>query len=69
MKFRYYTKDYNTGVQLQASNFEMLYPVIYFDLCENKNTTTTDPKQLLFHHNLYKAEFELRQVGNKLVVV
>ncbi|KAL9954269.1 hypothetical protein ACROYT_G041784 [Oculina patagonica] len=84
MNYRYRKNDYNTGVQLQTSNFSTLYPFLYFDLRENKENLTNDPKQLIFHYRLnqaanadytifagimYEGEMVLRQVGNELVVV
>ncbi|KAL9981658.1 hypothetical protein ACROYT_G010393 [Oculina patagonica] len=85
MNYRYRKNDYNTGVQLQTSNFSTLYPFLYFDLRENKDNLTNDPKQLIFHYRLneaanaqdytifaaimYESEMVLRQVGNELVVV
>ena len=49
MNYRYCKNDYNTGVQLQPNNFETLYPIVYFDLRENKENKTNDPKQMVFH--------------------
>ena len=46
INFRYRKNDYNTGVQLQLDNFEKLYPIIYFDLRNTKESMTDDPKQL-----------------------
>ena len=84
MNYRYRKNDYNTGVQLQPNNFKDLYPVLYFDLRENKDNMTNDPKQMVFHYRLneaanaqdytiyagilYESEFALRQVGNELVM-
>ena len=83
--YRYRKNDYNTGVQLQTNNFETLYPIIYFDLRENKDNMTNDPKSMVFHYKLneaadaqdytiyaailYESEFVLKQVGNELVIV
>ena len=39
INFRYRKNDYNTGVQLQLSNFEKLYPIIYFDLRNTESMT------------------------------
>ncbi|KAL9989205.1 hypothetical protein ACROYT_G003729 [Oculina patagonica] len=85
MNYRYRKNDYNTGVQLHTSNFSTLYPFLYFDLRENKDNLTNDPKQMVFHYRLneaanaqdytiyaailYETEMVLRQVGNELVVV
>ena len=43
INFRYRKNDYNTGSQLNVSNFSTLYPFIYFDLRENKSNLTNDP--------------------------
>ena len=83
--YRYRKNDYNTGVQLQPNNFGTLYPIVYFDLRENKDNMTNDPKQMVFHYRLneaanaqdytiyagilYESELVLRQVGNELVMV
>ena len=85
INFRYRKNDYNTGVQLQVANFEKLYPIIYFDLRNAKESLTGDPQILYFHYKLnepanaqdYKIfaavlneqEFVLKQLGNELVVV
>jgi len=83
--FRYRKNDYNTGVQLQLANFEKLYPTIYFDLRNTKESVTGDSKKLEFHYRLNEAanaqdyiifalilnenEFVLKQIGNELVAV
>ena len=85
INFRYRTNDYNTGVQLQLDNFEELYPIIYFDLRNTKESMTGDSKKLEFHYRLNEAanaqnysifafvlneeEFVLKQIDNELVVV
>ena len=84
INFRYRKNDYNTGVQLQLANFEKLYPIIYFDLRNTKESMTGDSKKLQFHYRLNEAanaqnysifafvlneEFVLKQIGNELVVV
>ena len=85
MNYRYRKNDYNTGVQLQPNNFETLYPILYFDLRENKDNKTNDPKSMVFHYKLneaadaedytiyaailYESELVLKQVGNELVMV
>ena len=85
MNYRYRKNDYNTGVQLQPNNFETLYPIVPFDLRDNKDNMTNDPKQMVFHYRLneaanaqdyiiyagilYESELVLRQVGNELVMV
>ena len=85
INLRYRKNDYNTGVQLQLANFEKLYPIIYFDLRNTKESMTGDSKKLEFHYRLNEAanaqnysifafvlneeEFVLKQIGNELVVV
>ena len=85
INFRYRKNDYNTGVQLQLANFQELYPIIYFDLRNTKESVTGDPKKLVFHYRLNEAanaqdytifdvvlneeEFVLKQIGNELVAV
>ena len=85
INFRYRKNDYNTGVQLQLANFEKLYPIIYFDLRNTKESMTGDSKKLEFHYRLNEAanaqnysifafvlneeELVLKQIGNELVVV
>jgi len=55
INFRYRKNDYNTGVQLQLANFDKLYPVIYFDLRNTKESMTGDSKKLEFHYRLNEA--------------
>ena len=85
INFRYRKNDYNTGVQLQLANFEKLYPIVYFDLRNTKESVTGDSKKLEFHYRLNEAanaqdyvifalvlnekEFVLKQIGNELVAV
>ena len=85
INFRYRKNDYNTGVQLQLANFTKLYPIIYFDLRNIKESATGDSKKLEFHYRLNEAanaqdytifafvlnekEFEMKQISNELVVV
>ena len=85
INFRFRKNDYNTGVQLQLANFQKLYPIIYFDLRNAKESATGDPQNLEFHYRLNEAanaqdymifaavlneeEFVLKQIGNELVAV
>jgi len=82
--FRYRKNDYNTGTQLQVSNFETIYPFIYFDLRSIK-TVADDPMTLTSHYRLNEAanahdytifaavlseeEVVIKQIGNELVFV
>lgn len=52
INYRYRKNDYNKGVQLQKANFESLFPIVYFDLRENKDNLimTNEPQQLVFHY-------------------
>jgi len=84
-KLQIQKNDYNSGVQLQVANFEKLYPIIYFDLRNIKETLTGDPQTLYFHYRLNEAanaqdykifsavlteeEFVLKPLGNELVAV
>ena len=78
INFRYRKNDYNSGVQLQLANFEKLYPFIYFDLRNTKESVTGDSKKLEFQKAqnsiifalvLNEEEFVLKQIGNELVAV
>ena len=85
INFRYRKNDYNTGVQLQLNNVQELYPIIYFDLRNTKESVTGDGKKLEFHYRLNEAanaqdykifaavlneeEFVLKQIGNELGAV
>ena len=85
INFRYRKNDYNTGVQLQLANFQKLYPIIFFDLRNTKESVTGDHQKLEFHYRLNEAanaqdytifavvlneeEFALKQIGNELVAV
>ena len=44
--------EYNSGTQLNLSNCESLYPIIFFDLSFQKEKVTRDPKQLTFRYRL-----------------
>ena len=43
---------YNTGTQLNLSNYNSLYPIIFFDLSYQTERVTRDPKQLIFRYKL-----------------
>ena len=76
--------DYNTGTQLNTSNYNSLFPLIYFDLTNQSEKITRDPKQLIFRyrlsanatHNfavhavvLYEELLKINKIGNELVIV
>ena len=44
--------NYNSGTQLNLSNYNSLYPIIYFDLSYQTEKVTRDPKQLIFRYKL-----------------
>ena len=85
INYRYRKNDYNSGVQLQLANFDKLYPIIYFDLRNTKESVTGDSKKLELNYRLNEAadaqdytifafvlnekEFVLKQIGNELVAV
>ena len=76
--------DYNTGTQLNTSNYNLLYPLIYFDLTFQSEKITRDPKQLIFRYRLsantdqnfavhavvlYDEILKIDKIGNNLVIV
>jgi len=85
INYRYRKNDYNSGVQLQLANFEKLYPIIYFDLRNTKESVTGDSKKLELHYGLNEAanaqdytifalvlnenEFVLKKIGEEIVAV
>jgi len=85
VNYRYRKNDYNSGTELQTSNFGTIYPIIYFDLRSVKEGVTGDPKSLTFHYHLNEAanahnytiyaavlneeEVVVKQIGNEFIVV
>ena len=76
--------DYNTGTQLNTANYNLLYPLIYFDLTYQSEKVTRDPKQLIFRYRLsantnqnfavhavvlYEELLKIDKIGNELVIV
>ena len=76
--------DYNTGTQLNTANYNLLYPLIYFDLIYQSEKVTRDPKQLIFRYRLsantnanfavhavvlYEELLKIDKIGNELVIV
>ena len=76
--------DYNTGTQLNTTNYNSLYPLIYFDLTYQSEKVTRDPKQLIFRYRLtananqnfavhavvlYEEILKINKIGNELVIV
>ena len=52
MAYTHRKNDYNTGTQLNLSNYNSLYSLIYFDLSFQAEKMTRDPKQLIFRYKL-----------------
>ena len=52
MAYSYKRNDFNTGTQLNLSNYNSLYGLIYFDLSYQAERVTRDPKQLIFRYKL-----------------
>ena len=84
MSYAFRKNDYNSGTQLNLSNFTSLYGLIYFDLSYQKEVVTRDPKQLILHYRInvapaanvrahsivfYKSEVVVKAVGNELMIV
>ena len=84
MSYAFRKNDYNTGTQLNVSNFTTLYGLIYFDLSYQKEAITRDPKQLVLHYRInvepaanvrahsivfYESEVVVKTVGNELMIV
>ena len=84
MSYAFRKNDYNSGTQLNVSNFSSLYGLIYFDLTYQKEVVTRDPKQLILHYRLnvapaanvrahsivfYESEVVVKTVGNELMIV
>ena len=44
--------NYNSGTQLNLSNYKSLYSLIYFDLSYQTEKVTRDPKQLIFRYKI-----------------
>ena len=84
MSYAMRKNDYNTGTQLNLSNYNSLYSLIYFNLSYQVDKVTRDPKQLIFRYRinansgvnfrvhaivLYDEEIVINKVGNELVIV
>ena len=76
--------NYNSGTQLNISNYNSLYSLIYFDLSFQSEKVTRDPKQLIFRYKLsvnsaanfnvhaivlYEETVVIDKIGNELVIV
>ena len=75
--------DYNSGTQLSLSNYNDLFPIIYFNLSYQEDKVTRDPKQLIFRYKLnanstenfhvhaivlYEETVVINQIENELVI-
>ena len=84
MSYSMRNNDYNSGTQLNLSNYNSLYPIIYLDLSYQADRVTRDPKQLIFRYKLsanstadfnvhtivlYEEAIVINKVGNELVIV
>ena len=84
MSYTHRKNDFNSGTQLNLSNYDELFPLIYFDLTFQAERVTRDPKQLIFRYKLnanstdafsvhavilYKENVLINKVGNELVIV
>ena len=84
MSYAMRKNDYNTGTQINTSNYNTLFPLIYFDLTYQSEKVTRDPKQLIFRYRLsgdadeifavhsvvlYEEILKIDKIGNELVIV
>ena len=84
MNYSWKKNDYNTGTQLNVSNWESLYPLLYFDLSYQAEQVSRDPKQLVLRYRinqastadfqlhaivLYEQDVVIDKVGDQLVIV
>ena len=75
--------NYNSGTQLNLSNYNSLYSLVYFDLTYQTEKVTRDPKQLIFRYKLnvnstdafsihaivlYEETVVINKIGNELVI-
>ena len=84
MNYSWKKNDYNTGTQLNVSNWESLYPLLSFDLSYQAEQVSRDPKQLTLRYRinqastsdfqlhaivLYEQDVVIDKVGDQLVIV
>ena len=85
MSYAFRKNDYNTGTQLNISNFTSLYGLIYFNLTLSKRSSNERPKAInVLHYRLnvapaanvrahsivfYENEVVVKTVGNELMIV
>ena len=58
MSYSMKKNDYNSGTQVNITNFNSLYSIIYFDLSYQVDRVTRDPKQLIFRYKLNAATLD-----------
>ena len=58
MSYSMKKNDYNSGTQVNITNFNSLYSIIYFDLSYQADRVTRDPKQLIFRYKLNAATLD-----------
>ena len=83
MSYAHKKSDYNSRTQLNLSNYNELFPLIYFDLTFQTERVTRGPKQLIFRYKLnanstdafqahaivlYKETIVINKIGNELVI-
>ena len=84
MNYSWKKNDYSSETQVNLSNFNTLYPLIYFDLSYQAKELTRDPEELIFRYKLtadstdtfrvhaiglYEEEVVVDQIGNQLAFV
>ena len=84
MNYSWKKNDFNTGTQLNVTNWESIYPLLYFDLSYQTEEVSRDPKQLVLRYRinqastadfqlhaivLYEQEVVIDKVGDQLVIV
>ena len=84
MNYSWKKNDYNTGTQLNISNWDSIYPLLYFDLSYQTEQVSRDPKQLVLRYRinqastadfqlhaivLYEQDVVIDKVGDQLVIV
>ena len=84
MNYSWKKNDYNTGTQLNVSNWDSIYPLLYFDLSYQTEQVSRDPKQLILKYQinqastadfqlhaivLYEQDVVIDKVGDQLVIV
>ena len=84
MSYGFRRNNYNSGTQLNLTNFNSRYSLIYFNLTFQTEKVTRDPKQLIFRYKinantdvdfnvhaivLYRETIVIDNIGNELVIV